>query len=144
MKISLQRQIIDNLKDSACVDCGGKFPPYCMDFDHRNPSDKIGNIAHMLHAPIDLLLTEIEKCDIVCSNCHRIRSHSGYGIREGIAVARKRGKCIGRPERVVDKDKIFFMRESGATYAEIASVLGVSIGKVYRVVNSISQKAVKD
>lgn len=59
-----------------CVDCGGSFPPYVMDFDHVR-GEKLGNIGDMINRAMnfDRILAEIAKCDLVCANCHRIRSH---------------------------------------------------------------------
>lgn len=59
-----------------CVDCGKTFPPYCMDFDHRDPKEKTLNIAKVYAFGRKRLLDEIKKCDVVCSNCHRIRTHN--------------------------------------------------------------------
>lgn len=65
---------IDALKDVSCPDCGGKFPPECMDFDHVTEG-KRGCISSMATSvTFDALLLEIAKCEVVCSNCHRIRT----------------------------------------------------------------------
>jgi len=46
-----------------------------MDFDHRPGSKKVNAIACMAgRVSWDQTLAEIEKCDLVCSNCHRIRT----------------------------------------------------------------------
>lgn len=65
-----------NLKKAApCKDCGGTFPPVCMDFDHLG--DKSFEIAkHYARVGIKRLEQEIAKCDLVCANCHRIRTFS--------------------------------------------------------------------
>jgi len=67
------------LKDGPCVDCGGKFPSECMDFDHvpeRGP--KLASVGRLLRDE-ELLQAEIAKCDLVCSNCHRIRTKARGG-----------------------------------------------------------------
>ena len=63
-------------KDHPCVDCGNEYPPYVMDYDHRDPTIKDGAISNMVQnsVRIEILLAEIAKCDVVCSNCHRIRT----------------------------------------------------------------------
>lgn len=69
------QKYIRELKESTpCVDCGSYYPWCVMDFDHQR--DKIKNISDMTGkgAPINKLKAEIEKCEIVCSNCHRIRT----------------------------------------------------------------------
>ncbi len=68
--------IANSAKAVPCADCGATFPPYVMDFDHRDPVDKLFAVGTGIgqHQPLDLLW-EIEKCDVVCANCHRIRTH---------------------------------------------------------------------
>lgn len=62
-------------KNRPCMDCGGKFPPFVMDFDHRDGVTKMGNIAKLLKSwSWARLQTEIQKCDLICANCHRIRT----------------------------------------------------------------------
>lgn len=67
---------IDSLKDVPCADCGVKYPPYVMDFDHLPEFNKVANIPRLVNkrANHDSLLAEIAKCEVVCSNCHRIRT----------------------------------------------------------------------
>lgn len=58
-----------------CADCGGVFDPVCMDFDHRPGTKKLFTISHgIARRTYDAVLAEIAKCDIVCANCHRIRT----------------------------------------------------------------------
>jgi len=69
------RKLIQEAKDVPCADCGKRYPPYVMDFDHLR--DKEFNISRAVHKRVSVkrLLDEIAKCDIVCSNCHRIRTN---------------------------------------------------------------------
>lgn len=62
-------------KSQPCSDCGGSFPPVCMDYDHRDPHTKTREISRILSrgASWASLRTELDKCDLVCANCHRIR-----------------------------------------------------------------------
>ena|ERR1035437_1096164 len=70
------RLVINGIKNVPCMDCGNRYPPECMDFDHRpDAGEKCFEIANKLHnLRIGSLLAEISKCDVVCSNCHRIRT----------------------------------------------------------------------
>lgn len=73
-----RKELVDELKSKPCMDCGGIFPPCVMDFDHRGEDDKIADICTMVTrrgTSMKRLLEEIAKCDLVCSNCHRIRTH---------------------------------------------------------------------
>lgn len=66
---------IDSLKtDKPCKDCGNVFPPICMDFDHVK-SGKLFNISAAGFKGLgkERILEEISKCELVCSNCHRLR-----------------------------------------------------------------------
>jgi hypothetical protein len=76
----LRREWVNSLKQDPCFDCGNRFPPYVMDFDHRPGTDKahaIMSCVSMLatRVPRATVLAEIAKCDLVCSNCHRERTH---------------------------------------------------------------------
>jgi hypothetical protein len=44
-----------------------------MDFDHVRGEKKFG-IAICINRAWKLLEAEITKCDVVCANCHRIRT----------------------------------------------------------------------
>ena len=69
-----QKEFLDSLKNKPCTDCGLTFPPCCMDFDHRDPTTKIKGVSQMVCFKLERLMEEISKCDLVCSNCHRIRT----------------------------------------------------------------------
>lgn len=59
-----------------CSDCGVSYPPYVMDFDHRDPSTKLFGIGEgQVTKSFDELKAELAKCDLVCANCHRERTH---------------------------------------------------------------------
>lgn len=76
------RRIVAKAKSIPCNDCGGTFPKYVLHFDHKKPSQKIANISYLVrnwHCSPEYLLREMEKCDLVCANCHAKRTHRrGY------------------------------------------------------------------
>jgi hypothetical protein len=57
------------------MDCGIKYPSYVMDFDHRDPTTKLFAIGAAYSVAEKRLRDEISKCDVVCANCHRERTH---------------------------------------------------------------------
>ena len=72
------RDHIDNLKSKPCHDCSQSFPPICMDFDHVN-GQKIQSVSQLMNSnSLKRLLLEIEKCELVCACCHRIRTQNRY------------------------------------------------------------------
>lgn len=72
------RSYIAQQKNKPCMDCNQKYPSYVMDFDHRPDCKKEFTIANMVSdsKSFDCIKKEIDKCDVVCSNCHRIRTHN--------------------------------------------------------------------
>jgi hypothetical protein len=71
--LSKKREIINAAKDRPCMDCHKVYPYYVMDFDHR--SNKKFNIATSAGSvSMAMLIAEICKCDVVCANCHRMRT----------------------------------------------------------------------
>lgn len=61
----------------TCAVCGESRPP-CLDFHHRDPTQKLFNIARAAHRigsevrTKEEILAEIEKCDVLCKNCHAV------------------------------------------------------------------------
>ncbi len=69
------RRFVNDYKSRPCADCNQVFHPVAMDFDHVR-GEKSGNIATMVGGmkPFIKIWAEIEKCVVVCANCHRVRS----------------------------------------------------------------------
>lgn len=71
------RQFIRDIKAvTPCTDCGVIYPHYVMQFDHVL-GNKRANVADLAHSSVSLevLQTEIDKCELVCANCHAERTH---------------------------------------------------------------------
>jgi hypothetical protein len=61
-------------REGACKDCGVQYPWYVMEFDHRDGrNDNTRNVTNI--KSIKRLKIELEKCDLVCANCHRARTY---------------------------------------------------------------------
>ncbi len=88
----LVKDYLNQLKRAPCVDCGGRFPPFVMDFDHvRGAKVSILSKLSRGRAGWDKVLAEVAKCEIVCSNCHRVRTHrrrSGDAVQASQIVPR--------------------------------------------------------
>lgn len=72
------KEIIDKYKsENPCLDCKKYFPSIAMDFDHRDPKTKHNDVSKMLNlGNFDKIIKEIQKCDLVCACCHRIRTEN--------------------------------------------------------------------
>lgn len=68
---------INEIKNKPCTDCGLYFKPWQMDFDHTDAKNKLTSIGILLRIThdFDIIKTEINKCDLVCANCHRERTY---------------------------------------------------------------------
>ncbi len=75
-RFKVRMDFINEMKSGPCHDCGNSFPPECMDFDHRDDEHKFRGISDMLSYSLERLMAEVAKCDLVCANCHRIRTKS--------------------------------------------------------------------
>lgn len=75
-KLLLLKKVLAYFKKHPCVDCG-ETNPVVLDFDHRDPTQKEYDVATLVHRCRrcwDKILKEIKKCDVRCSNCHRIKT----------------------------------------------------------------------
>ena len=55
-----------------CSQCSESHPA-CLEFHHRDSKTKDKEVSMMLQSTIskEKLMKEIEKCDVLCSNCHK-------------------------------------------------------------------------
>lgn len=60
------------LKSNPCTDCNNNFPPCALDFDHL--MNKQNLVSSLWNRKESVILEEISKCELVCANCHRIRT----------------------------------------------------------------------
>lgn len=71
------REFLQQVKAQPCVDCRQTWPYYVMDFDHVR-GKKSFTIGASFSKPLEELKREVAKCDVVCANCHRIRTHGRH------------------------------------------------------------------
>lgn len=74
-------EAIDAIKArTPCADCGNKFHPCAMDFDHLDATQKIADVSRLRSMNVNMkrILDEIAKCELVCANCHRIRTYNRH------------------------------------------------------------------
>lgn len=63
---------IEIFKAAGCIRCGETHPG-CLDFHHRDPGTKVFTIGKttIRDKSKEQVAAEIEKCDVLCANCHR-------------------------------------------------------------------------
>lgn len=71
----LARAHVNAIKSSPCTDCGHTFPTVCMQFDHTE-DNKEYNVSSMVMMGYSIARIDVEiaKCELVCANCHAIRT----------------------------------------------------------------------
>jgi len=75
-----QKFFYDVLMNSKCVDCG-ETNIVVLDFDHIDPSTKIKSVSHLkgCYDNIEMVKTEMAKCEVRCVKCHRIKTAIDHG-----------------------------------------------------------------
>lgn len=95
---SAKRARVTALKvDRGCARCGEKHPA-CLEFHHRSAAEKEHNISQLCasNAGWERIQTEIDKCDVLCSNCHR-KMHWEEGYAEHYEAPAKRARVANKP-----------------------------------------------
>jgi len=69
------RKLVAERRQLGCADCGER-DPVILEFDHV--AAKNGNVSDMVRHAVapKRVAAEMDRCEVVCSNCHRIRTFS--------------------------------------------------------------------
>ena len=73
-------ELLQSIKETTpCSDCGRNYPHYVMEFDHILPPRKSRDgrrisLSNLCSARSQALQEELAKCEIVCANCHCVRT----------------------------------------------------------------------
>ena len=62
-------------KGDKCFDCGVTYPPYIYDFHHLDGVNKVNNPSRFFCRGFEASKMELDKCVMLCSNCHRTRHY---------------------------------------------------------------------
>ena len=77
---TLRKFVFDYLSNSNCVVCGTDNI-LVLEFDHKDSKTKSFNIGRAITGkdfptpPLEKVIEEINKCDVMCRNCHQIKTH---------------------------------------------------------------------
>ena len=71
----------------SCVKCGYDKCVAALEYHHINPKQKIDTVAKLsTHSNLDAAFQEIEKCVLLCANCHRefhyLEEKNGITLKE--------------------------------------------------------------
>lgn len=77
LKVKRRRDILNKYKESVgCLYCGYHKNGLALQFDHREPSKKHRDVSSLVPGGLKKLFKEVRKCDVVCANCHMIKTFS--------------------------------------------------------------------
>lgn len=117
------RQLVNDAKNGPCLDCGLRFPAAVMDFDHRPGEVKLRGVNELVgrNASEATIHTEIAKCDLVCANCHRIRTESRYvRSKRATVFSEKTARYTAKLRRIANESKSGPCADCDHTYPPIA------------------------
>ncbi|WP_211879539.1 hypothetical protein [Pseudarthrobacter albicanus] len=84
-------------RENGCADCG--LVPDVLEFDHRPDEHKTTDVSNLMASGSwEAFISEVAKCDVVCANCHRIRTvqRRQLGGQRGRIVQRKVQQAIDK------------------------------------------------
>ncbi|MCY7347151.1 MAG: hypothetical protein LH614_13135 [Pyrinomonadaceae bacterium] len=80
------RKVFEYLENHPCIMCG-ESDPIVLEFDHRDRNDKIESVSVMTrNSSWERIEFEIQKCDVLCANCHRRKTAAQFGYKRHIFV----------------------------------------------------------
>lgn len=106
----------------ACSECGGTFHQSAFDFHHTNPEEKDVDPGSLIRRKEAVLYAELDKCVLLCANCHRIHHWS------------EANRDTDWDERPMSKQTLTMDGET-KTVAEWADVVGIRYETVRARVN---------
>jgi hypothetical protein len=68
-------------RGKPCADCGQVFHSAAMQWDHPPGVEKVADVAELYRGSRARVLKEIAKCELVCANCHAVRTHTRLKAR---------------------------------------------------------------
>lgn len=77
-KLMIEKLNQFKIERGCCELCGDYHPPCCFDFHHLDETIKKDEVSKLASKGYkwDTILTEVEKCIMICSPCHR-KIHAG-------------------------------------------------------------------
>lgn len=79
-KRGVLREELRRRKQAPCMDCGGRFHFAAMEYDHRPGETKKYEPGKLITTSLRVMDAELAKCDLVCANCHRVRTYDRLGV----------------------------------------------------------------
>ena len=136
------KQLCLNFIITKCRQCGYGKCSAALDFHHNDPANKEFGIAKRLtdnkaQSIYDLenkLISELEKCDVYCANCHKILHDKGFYEKYKKEIWEKAETL--KEKIKVNAELIVSLRKQGLATKEIAAQCGYSYERVYEILRA--------
>jgi len=122
--------------NGKCVECGYNKCPAALTFHHRNPNEKeisIGSLSERINSISELsdrIKNEIDKCDLLCSNCHYIKHSDIKFFEENKEEILLKSKNLKEIQSKINREEVFKMFRNGIKQVDIAKHFKASNGTI--------------
>ncbi len=138
------KEIVLQIKGGACcTQCGYNKSLNALDFHHPDPAKKEFGIAKAVTRYTwktvgdleDYIVEEIEKCEVLCANCHRDHHFDWERFECCRLEIEAKSKCL-KSKNKVKQDEVIALHQEGKSVKEVATQLCCSIGRAYEILQA--------
>ena len=141
----ISKKIYLNYKNNSCEECGYDKCQASLTFHHLDPSKKeieFGSFNERLNSLDDLSNTiknELDKCSLLCNNCHREKHIDFDFYNEHINLILSKSQNLQEKSPKVDVNLVIEMYKSGKRQFEIRKELGVAKSTISGILKNIKK-----
>lgn len=131
----MKQAMLEYKKTYACIECGYNKSNSALEFHHINGNDKISEISSLTQYVNEKLTSaakiELDKCDVLCSNCHHLKHFNVEYFNSKIADILDKVNAIKEVQPKLNHEEIFKLyTESKLRVIDIARKYGASKGTI--------------
>ena len=132
---------------SSCNKCGYNKCPSTLSFHHRNSNEKefcIGSLSERIKSIEELdirIKREIDKCDVLCSNCHVLEHSDIDFFNENKDKIENRLREYKEKQPKINRDEVYRMYKDGFRQKEIAIHFNASKGTISDIIKKLTDQA---
>lgn len=136
-------------KTDSCINCG-ETEPNCLHFHHRNPEEKgfllssKANLIESIDKLPDKIKKELDKCDVLCGNCHQDHHFDKEFYEEYKDIILERSYNIKEIQAPLDKEEVVSLYDSGMRPIDIANHFNASKGTICDILKKFGKTKSKE
>ena len=123
--LNLKNKLLDLKGKKCCLECGHSSIS-SLEFHHTKEKqfDMANIISRKLSMPWDKILLELDKCIVLCRNCHALKHFDKDKFEKFKDIIFKKIKEYKEPQEPIDVIMVKNLRKEGLSYSQIAKRLG--------------------